>query len=105
VSPRVILLEQFPVGSSVILEGITLNWILRDLKLKERGSIGYPCGGGVEYLQRDPASRRKRRKGKPQMRDSKIWSRDPRDSDPRETALAYIKDRPDLSSERAPHKK
>jgi hypothetical protein len=23
----------------------------------------HPCGGGVEYLHRDPASRRKRRKG------------------------------------------
>jgi hypothetical protein len=27
-----------------------------------------PCGGGVEYLHRDPASRRRRRKGK-----SQIW--------------------------------
>jgi hypothetical protein len=47
-----------------------------------------PCGGGVEYLHRDPASRRRRRKGKSQNWDSKIWSRDPRDSDPRKTALA-----------------
>jgi hypothetical protein len=39
-------------------------------------------------LHRDPASRRRRRKGKPQIWDSKIWSRVPRDSDPRETALA-----------------
>jgi hypothetical protein len=40
--------------------------------------------------------------------DSKIWSRVPRDSDPRKTALprpaAYTKDRPVLSSERATHK-
>jgi hypothetical protein len=27
----------------------------------------HPCGGGVEYLHRDPASRRKRRKGKAQI--------------------------------------
>jgi hypothetical protein len=47
-----------------------------------------PCGGGVEYLHRDSASRRRRRKGKSQKWDSKIWSRDPRDSDPRKTALA-----------------
>jgi hypothetical protein len=47
-----------------------------------------PCGGGVEYLHRDPASRRRRRKGKSQNWDSKIWSRDPRDSDPRKTTLA-----------------
>jgi hypothetical protein len=24
---------------------------------------GYPCGGGVEYLHRDPASRKRRRNG------------------------------------------
>jgi hypothetical protein len=64
-----------------------------------------PCGGGIEYLHRDPASLRGRRKGKSQMLDSKIWSQVPRDSDPRKTALAaYTKDRPDLSSERTPHK-
>jgi hypothetical protein len=38
-----------------------------------------PWGGGVEYLHRDPASRRRRRKGKSQIWDSKI----PRDSDPK----------------------
>jgi hypothetical protein len=26
----------------------------------------HPCGGGFEYLHRDPASRRRRRKGKSQ---------------------------------------
>jgi hypothetical protein len=26
-----------------------------------------PCGGGVEYLHRDPVSRRRRRKGKSQI--------------------------------------
>jgi hypothetical protein len=36
---------------------------------------------GVEYLHRDPTSRRRRRKGKSQIRDSKIWSRVSRDSD------------------------
>jgi hypothetical protein len=46
------------------------------------------CGGGVEYLHRDPASRRRRRKGQSQNWDSKLWSRDPRDSDPWKTALA-----------------
>jgi hypothetical protein len=39
-------------------------------------SLGHAlCGGGVEYLHRDPASRRRRRKGKSQIWDSKIWSR------------------------------
>jgi hypothetical protein len=33
-----------------------------------------PCGGGVEYLDHDPASRRRRRKGKSQIWDSTIWS-------------------------------
>jgi hypothetical protein len=41
------------------------------------------CGGGVEYLHRDPASRRRRRKVKSRIWDSKIWS----DLDPRLIAL------------------
>jgi hypothetical protein len=49
---------------------------------------GDPCEGGVEYLHRDPANRRRWRKGKSHIWDSKIWSRVPRDSDPRKTALA-----------------
>jgi hypothetical protein len=48
----------------------------------------HPCEGGVEYLHRDPTSLRRRRKGKSQIWDSKIWSRVPRDSDPRKTTLA-----------------
>jgi hypothetical protein len=54
----------------------------------ERPTIIGSCGGWVEYLHRDPASRRRRRKGKSQIWDSKIWSRVPRDSYPRKTALA-----------------
>jgi hypothetical protein len=46
-----------------------------------------PCGGEVEYLYRDPDSRRRRRKWKSQIWESKIWSRVSRDSDPRKTAL------------------
>jgi hypothetical protein len=46
-----------------------------------------PCGGGVEYLHRDPANRKRRRNVKSQIWDSKIWLRVPRDSDPRKTAL------------------
>jgi hypothetical protein len=38
-----------------------------------------PCGGGVEYLHRHPASRRRRRIGKSQFRDSKIRSQVPMD--------------------------
>jgi hypothetical protein len=68
-----------------------------------------PCGGGVEYLHRDPESRRRRRKGMSQIWDSKIWSRVPRDSTPERLCwqgpAAYINERPLFSSERAPHKK
>jgi hypothetical protein len=47
-----------------------------------------PCGGGVEYLHCDPASRRRWQNGKSQIWDSKIRSWVPRDSDPRKNALA-----------------
>jgi hypothetical protein len=54
-----------------------------------------------------PTSRRRRRKGKSQIWDSKIWLRVPRDSEPRKTALvrpaAYTRYRPVFSLERAPH--
>jgi hypothetical protein len=63
---------------------------------------------GVEYLHSDPASRRRRQRGKSQIWDSKIWSRGQRASDHRRTALArassIYKDRPVLLSERALHK-
>jgi hypothetical protein len=49
---------------------------------------GLPCGGRVEYLHRSFTSRRRRRKGKSRIWDSKIWSRVPWDSDSRMTALA-----------------
>jgi hypothetical protein len=45
-----------------------------------------PCGAGVEYLYRNPVSRRRRRKGK--SRNSQVWPGVPRDSDMRMTALA-----------------
>jgi hypothetical protein len=47
-----------------------------------------PCGGEFEYLHHDPANHSRRRKGKSQIWESKIWSRVPRDSEPRKTALA-----------------
>jgi hypothetical protein len=50
--------------------------------------VRYPCGGGVEYLHRDPTSRRRRWNGKSQIWESKIWSRVQRGSDQRMTALA-----------------
>jgi hypothetical protein len=47
-----------------------------------------PCGGGVEYLHRDPASLRRRRKGKSQIWDSKIWPWVLWDSDQKMTVVA-----------------
>jgi hypothetical protein len=41
--------------------------ITKSLVEKSRRAVSSPCGGGIEYLHRDPASRRRRRKGKSQM--------------------------------------
>jgi hypothetical protein len=63
----------------------------------------------MEYLHRRPASRRRGQKGKFLNGDSKIWSRVPRDSDPRMTALERAssnckrQSRP-LVRESAPHR-
>jgi hypothetical protein len=70
-----------------LLEAEFSVWSVRSLYNEDQRDK--PCGGGVEYLHRDPASRRRRRKGKSQIWDSKIWSRVPRDSDLRKTALAW----------------
>jgi hypothetical protein len=81
----------------IIMETVFSMWFMpkcyKQGSLKQRDSP--LCGGGVEYLHRDPASHRRRRKGKSQIWDSKIRSRFPRDSDP------IKKDRPILSSERS----
>jgi hypothetical protein len=84
--------------------GLTMDYITRNPGRLDRISFG----GGVEYLHRSSASRRRRRKWKSRIWDSKIWSRVPRDSDPRMTALARVSSkckrqtRP-LVRERAPH--
>jgi hypothetical protein len=98
----------FMKSSSEHLEAVTA---IRSFRHYKREFISqferHPCGGGVEYLHRDPASHRRRRKGKSQIWDSIIRSRVPRDSDPRMTALArpaaIVNDRPVLSSDTAPH--
>jgi hypothetical protein len=61
---------------------------LKDCVKRQKSEEVNPCGGGVEYLHRDPASRRRRRKGMSQIWESKIWSQVPKDLDPRKTALA-----------------
>jgi hypothetical protein len=47
-----------------------------------------PCGGGIEYLHRNPTCRKRRRKGKSRIWDSKIWSRVPWEKDLKMTALS-----------------
>jgi hypothetical protein len=98
---QLIASELKEIVSEIQIQIINLQ---RDLSLKI-----YPCGGGVEYLHRDPASRRRRRKGKSQISESKIWSRVTRDSDPRKTALArasstYKRQTPPVVREGAPQK-
>jgi hypothetical protein len=77
--------------------------LLKEVRLK-------PTSGrdSTEYLHRTPASHRRRRKGKSQIWDSKIWSRVSRDSDPKMTWLVKAsrnctwQNRP-LVKESAPH--
>jgi hypothetical protein len=66
-----------------------------------------PCGGGIEYLHRDTASRRRRRKGSLKSETVK-YGRESQGTRTQERLrwqgpAAYTKDRPALSSERAPH--
>jgi hypothetical protein len=76
--------------SSTIERLCFLRGACRGVILKTIGATRQwnPCRGGVEYLHRDPASRRRRWKGKSQIWDTKIWSRVPRELDPRKTTLA-----------------
>jgi hypothetical protein len=75
---------------------------------KKERERGIPCGGGVEYLNRNIASLMRWRKGKSRFWDSKLWSRVPWESDPKLSALARPRSnckrqiRP-LVRERAPH--
>jgi hypothetical protein len=67
-----------------------------------------PCGGGLEYLHRDPASRKKRRKGSLKTETVKygreIQGTRTRDRPRWRGPAAYTKDSLVLSSERVPHK-
>jgi hypothetical protein len=67
-----------------------------------------PCGGGVEYLHRHPASHRRRRKGR--LKSERVkYGHESQRNETRERLrwrglAAYTKERTVLSSERAPHK-
>jgi hypothetical protein len=80
------------VGRNITLT-LTLTLILK-----------HPCGGGVEYLHLDPASRRRRRKGKSQIWDSKIWSRVPRETTLARASSIYKRQIHPLVKEGAPQK-
>jgi hypothetical protein len=76
-------------ATTELLETVFSLWFVQRLYSEhERERICPPCGGGVEYLHRDPTSRRRQRKGKSEIWDSKIQSQVPRDSDPWMTVLA-----------------
>jgi hypothetical protein len=64
----------FPLlGSRCLLDynngnRLFLRGVCRDIVSKGQSQlIINPCGGGVEYLRRDPASRKRRRKGTSQI--------------------------------------
>jgi hypothetical protein len=64
-------------------------WLAVDhIRSRRDKNESIPRAGEVEYLHRSPASRRRQRKGKSRIWDSKIWSRVPRDSGPKLIALA-----------------
>jgi hypothetical protein len=70
-------------------------------KRPEKAKESHPCGGGSEYLHRDPESRLKSETVKyghesqgTRTRERLRWR----------GSSTYIKDRPVVSSERAPHK-
>jgi hypothetical protein len=56
-SPKMGALFRDGLADETVGRNITLTLTLSSIHI-------YPCGGGVEYLHRDPASRRRRRKGK-----------------------------------------
>jgi hypothetical protein len=76
----------------------------RDYKIDKEWN---PCGGGFEYLQRDPANRRRRRKESLKFETLK-YGHEYQGTQTCERLrwrgpASYTKDRPALSSERAPH--
>jgi hypothetical protein len=63
------------------------NWISIFCSCELQPS-SWPVWRRGQYLHRRPACHTRRQKGKSRIWDSKIWSRVPRDSDPRMNALA-----------------
>jgi hypothetical protein len=89
------------------MQQFSVRGLLRE-DIREYGNGRNPCRGGVEYLHRDPASRRKRRKGSLKSETVK-YGRESQGTRTRERLrwqgpAACTNDRPVLLSERAPHK-
>jgi hypothetical protein len=59
------LSNPWPVGIPTELSRLVCCWGYINSCKTSMFHIGLPCGGGVEYLHRSPASRRRRRKGNP----------------------------------------
>jgi hypothetical protein len=57
----------FFLSHEIDLCGLFCNTINMFDFIALNSKMTHPCGGGVEYLHRDPASRRRRRKGKSQI--------------------------------------
>jgi hypothetical protein len=88
---RAVTIAMQQPSKQTLNNGATLfPWgLCRGVILKTVGATGQvPVWRRCRNLHRDPASRRRWRKGKSQIWDSKIRSKVPRDYDPRKTALA-----------------
>jgi hypothetical protein len=84
--------------------GCTIEGYIRGTGMSK---LSNPCRGGIEYLHRDQASGRRRRKGSLKSETVK-YGRKSQGTKIRERLrwqgpAAHTKDRPVLSSERAPH--
>jgi hypothetical protein len=62
--PRLYNEEQLQLSRVMWLDTKTYSLTDRQLQCDFDFDLIKPCGGGVDYLHRDPASRRRRRKGK-----------------------------------------
>jgi hypothetical protein len=93
------------LGNTCVFFGVALK--LYNSVCGSSSSV-HPCGGGVRYLHRDPASRRRRQQSSLKYKTVK-YGHEAQGTRSREILrwrgpAAYTKDRHVLSSERALHK-
>jgi hypothetical protein len=76
-------------------------------EFSRKSAVGFPCGAGVEYLHRSPASRRRRRKGSHESETVKYNHESHRTRTRKwlrwRGPAAIVNDRPVFTSERAVH--